>query len=58
MVLNLVREVKTKIQQVGSRHTIYLKKDLVDDSNFPFKIGEPVTVRINGKTLVIEKDST
>ena len=54
MVLKVVHQVKTKINKVGSRHTIYLKKDLIDDSGFPFKIGEPITVRIDGQTLVIE----
>jgi len=52
----LVDQVKTKIQQVGSRHSIYLRKDLVQDSSFPLKVGEPIIVRIEGDRLVIEGD--
>lgn len=50
-----MRQVTTKIQRVGSRHTIYLKTDLVNDSNFPFKVGEALVVKIEGKRLVIEQ---
>jgi hypothetical protein len=56
-VFKVVHEVKTKIHKVGPRHTIYLKKELIDDSGFPFKIDEPIKVKIVGETLVIEKDS-
>jgi hypothetical protein len=55
MVLKVVRQVKTKISKVGPRHTIYLKKDLIDDSGFPFKVGEAITVRIDGQTLIVER---
>jgi hypothetical protein len=51
----LVDQAKTKIQKVGSRHTIYLRKDLVQDSSFPFKPNEPLIARIEGARLVIEK---
>ena len=53
----MVSEAKTKINAVSSRHTIYLKKNLVNDSVFPFKIGEPLIVRIEGNRLIIEKDT-
>jgi hypothetical protein len=56
-VLRVVRQVKTKIQQVGSRHTIYLKKELIDDSGFPFKVGDPLIVKIESGKLVVEKES-
>jgi len=46
----------TKINKVGSRHSVYLKKNLVDDSNFPFEVGEPLIVRIEGDKLIIEKE--
>jgi hypothetical protein len=52
----MVGKVKTKINRVGARHTIYLRKDLVDDTNFPFEVGEPLMVRIEGEKLVIEKE--
>ena len=56
MVCKVVRQVKTKINKVGSRHTIYLKKDLIDDTSFPFKVGESVVVKIEGQTLIIERE--
>lgn len=46
---------ETKIQKVGSRHTIYLKKGFVNDSNFPFKVGDPLIVKIEKDRLIIEK---
>jgi len=51
----MVREAPTKINKVGSRHTIYLQKALVEDSMFPFKPGEPLIIRIEGNKLVIKK---
>ena len=51
----MVSQTKTKILKVGSRHTIYLEKGFVEDSAFPFKSNEPISVRIDGKKLIIEK---
>ena len=34
---------------------IYLPTKLVDDSKFPFKDGEDLIVRINGRKLIITK---
>ena len=31
-------------------------KSLVEDSNFPFKVGEPLIIRIDGDRLVIERE--
>jgi hypothetical protein len=56
MVLKVVRQVKTKINKVGSRHTIYLQKDLIEDSNFPFKVGETIIIRIDGNRLMVERE--
>lgn len=53
----MVKEIKTKIHQVGSRHTIYLPKNLVEDSAFPFKPMEPLVARIDGEKLILEKDT-
>jgi hypothetical protein len=53
----MVRQVKTKINKVGSRHTIYLKTDLINDSNFPFQVGESLIVRIEDNALIIERES-
>ena len=51
----VVRQSETKIHKVGSRHTIYLKTDIVNDSNFPFQVGEPLTVTIDKNRLIIER---
>src|SRR5207245_9628522 len=47
---------EAKIHRVGPRHTIYLAKDLVEDSTFPFRADEDLTVRIEGDALIIDKD--
>jgi len=52
----MVGKAKTKVYKVGSRHTIYLKKPLIDDSAFPFEVGESLVVRIEGDKLIIEKE--
>jgi hypothetical protein len=51
----MVKESHTKIHKVGSRHTIYLQKSLVEDSAFPFKVGEILVVKIDGDKLIIER---
>lgn len=53
--LTMVNHTQTKILKVGSRHTIYLEKAFVEDSTFPLKPNEPITVKVEGKRLVIEK---
>ncbi len=55
MVFAMVAQTKTKILRVGSRHTIYLEKSFVEDSAFPFKPNEPISVRVEGKKLIVEK---
>ncbi|MCL4436011.1 MAG: hypothetical protein M1503_02350 [Thaumarchaeota archaeon] len=50
----MVNKTKTKISKVGSRHTIYLEKAFVEDSAFPFKPNETITVKIDGKRLIVE----
>src|SRR5881396_2031083 len=52
----MVTRAEAKIHRVGPRHTIYLAKDLVEDSTFPFRVDEDLTVRIEGDALVIDKD--
>jgi hypothetical protein len=51
----MVTETETKIYAVGSRHTIYLKKELVNDSAFPFKANQLLLIKIEGEKLVIER---
>jgi hypothetical protein len=55
LLLGLVNQTKTKILKVGSRHTIYLEKAFVEDSQFPFEPDEPLLVRIDKNRLVVEK---
>jgi hypothetical protein len=50
----MVNQTRTKIIKVGSRHTIYLEKAFVEDSQFPFKPNQPLSVRIDKNRLVIE----
>ena len=45
---------RIKIIKVGSRHTIYLEKAFVEDSLFPFKPNQPLSVRIDKNRLIIE----
>src|SRR6266699_239370 len=52
----MVTRAETKIHRVSLRHTLYLAKDLVEDSTFPFHVDEDLTVRIEGDALVIDKD--
>src|SRR6059036_2439665 len=52
----MVTRAEAKIHRVGPRHTIYLAKDLVEDSTFPFRADEDLTVRIEGDALIIDKD--
>jgi hypothetical protein len=51
----MVGQAETKIQQCQSRHTVYLRKSLVMDSSFPFKVGETLVVRILKNRIVIER---
>jgi hypothetical protein len=56
-VCTVVKQAPTKIQEGSkARRTIYLRKDLWEDSGFPFKVGEPLVVKIEKDTLVIERE--
>jgi hypothetical protein len=57
MVCKVVREVKTKIAASQGRHTIYLKSTFINDSNFPFKVGERLKIRIENDKLIVERDN-
>lgn len=50
-----VKESETKIYESQSRHTLYLKKNFVEDSAFPFKPKEDLVAKIVGDKLIIEK---
>jgi len=54
----MVGEGKGKVVDRGKKYRkifIYIPKEVAMDTAFPFKIGEDVTVRIEGKKLIIEK---
>jgi len=51
----MTKTTKTKIYKVNSRHTLYLPKDFINDSTFPFIIGETLIARIEGEKITIEK---
>ena len=53
----MTKSTTTKIYKVNSRHTIYLPKDFVNDSTFPFIVGEALTIRIEAQKIVLEKAS-
>jgi hypothetical protein len=61
----MVSQTKTKLYKVETkspktgvktyRHSIFLEKAFVEDSLFPFKAGESLTVRIDKDRLIISK---
>ena len=56
--VTVARSGKGKVVDRGFRYTkifIYIPKDVATDTAFPFKIGEDVTVTIEGNKLIIEK---
>ena len=54
-VYSMTGQATVKIYAVKSRHTINLPSDFVRDSAFPFKVGEELIARIDGKRVIIEK---
>ena len=46
----------TIYQHVKGKMYVYIPATVRDDSTFPFKPGEKVTVGINGNKLVVEKE--
>lgn len=51
----MVLQTTVKIYKVDSRHSIYLPKDFVNDSAFPFKPNEKLIAKIENRKIVIEK---
>jgi hypothetical protein len=43
----------TKIYKSDGRHSLYLPSGLVADDRFPFKVGETLTVTIEGQELTV-----
>jgi hypothetical protein len=54
-VYTMVNEVKVKLYEYKSRHSINLPSDFVRDSAFPFKPKEELVARIEGKKIIIER---
>jgi hypothetical protein len=51
----MVLRGETQMYKSDGRHTIYIPADLVKDSVFPFTTEDRLTIRLDGKRLVIEK---
>jgi hypothetical protein len=54
----MARSGKGKVVNRGYRYSkvfIYVPKDVATDTGFPFKVGEDITVTIEGKKLIVEK---
>ena len=54
----VVRSGKGKVVDRGYKYPkifIYIPRDIAADTAFPFKIGEDITVTIEGNKLIIEK---
>lgn len=43
------------LPHIRGGYYIYISKDVASDSTFPFKVPEDVSVRIEGKKIVVEK---
>jgi len=46
----------TIYQHVKGKMYVYIPAGVRDDSQFPFKPGEKVNVRIDGSKLIVEKE--
>jgi len=53
----MVNHAKVKLYAVKSRHSINLPSDFVRDSAFPFSPNDNLKMKIDGKRIVIEKES-
>lgn len=51
----MVLEGETKIYKSNGRRSIYIPAGLIKDSAFPFKNGEPLTIKVVGAQLIVEK---
>jgi hypothetical protein len=51
----MVNKARVKLYEYKSRHSVNFPSDFVRDSSFPFKSGENLIARIEGKKVVIER---
>jgi len=54
-MIRMVLQGETKIYKSGSRHSIYVPSGVINDSAFPFAIGEELTIRIENDRIIVEK---
>lgn len=54
----MAKIAKTKIYKVGSRHTLYLPKEFINDSAFPFIPNEELIAIIENEKIIIKKPQT
>lgn len=43
-------------EHAKGRIVLYISTDLHKDSAFPFKVGDNVRIKIDGKRLIVERD--
>lgn len=43
------------LPHVRGGYYIYVSKDVANDSAFPFEVPEDITIKIEGKKLIVEK---
>lgn len=48
-------KTNVKIYVYKSRHSINLPTEFVRDSQFPFKVGEELTARLDGDRVILER---
>ncbi len=51
----LVSKAESKIYKSGRKLYMYVPKSIVNDSTFPLDIDKNVTIRIEGKHLIVEQ---
>jgi hypothetical protein len=51
----MVLQGETKNYTSGGRHSIYVPADLVNDSAFPFTLGETPEIKIENDRIIVEK---
>ena len=54
-MIRMVLQGETRIYTSGSRHSIYIPSGLINDSAFPFAIGDKLTIRIENDRIIVEK---
>lgn len=53
--MNMAKEGTGTVYAINKKTWIYIPLSVSDDSAFPFKKGDKVKIRIEGKKLIIER---